>query len=766
MRMKGVVLVGGIAAGLMGGIAAGAAAAPAEVLPMAVWYGGGKARAPMLEPAPREKVELWRRDLRQIKALGFNAIRCWIDWASGEPAPGQYRFDTLDVLVGLAEQEGLKVIVQVYMDSAPEWVGRAHPDALFVSSNGAAIRPESSPGYCLDHPAVRKADLAFYEALARHLDASPAFLGFDLWSEPHVINWATPTYIENPEFCFCRNTVARFREWLRRKYGTLEALNASWYRRFASWDEVEPNRLSTILSYTDYIDWKRFIADKLGEDLRARTDAAKRGAPQRVATSHAAGVGLFSSPHWWEGQSDDWTMAAQVDYYGTSFYPKHSAFVDRDVEWRAALLDFARSFGFASGRRGFWIGELQAGFGTIALNVSPTVTPEDLRIWTWSALARGAKAICDYAYYPMSTGYESGGFGLVSLDGTPTARAREAGAIARVVDRHSALLLAARPVQAQVAVVYDPLAHFVGGRQRATAYGGPQGEVAGIERDSLLGIYRALFPTNVPVDFVHVEEMSAASLAPYRLVYLPYPPMLPARTGELLRDYVRDGGALVAEARVGWNDERGRAAETIPGFGLHEVFGAREAAIQTVEKPALHALDGMPGLQAGERLPGRWFEESFQPLGTSPQVVATLASGAPAAVVSRFGKGRTLLVGSYLSAGYVTRPDQTTRRFFTALLDWAGVRPVVAVSGDPVEVRLLRSGSEHVLFVLNHSAVRATSRVRVAGPLDGRSAEDLVSGAPATINTADGGYEIEVAVAPRDVRVIRVAAGSAVPARP
>jgi beta-galactosidase len=207
---------------------------------------------------------------------------------------------------------------------------------------------------------------------------------------------------------------------VKKKHGTLDALNASWYRQYVSWDEVEPNRLSTILSYTDYIDWKRFIADKLGEDLRARYQAAKRGAPDRVATSHAAGVGLFSSPHYWEGQSDDWTMAAQVDHYGTSFYPKHSAFVDRDVEWRGALLDFARSFGFARGGRGFWIGELQAGFGTIALNVSPSVTPADLRIWTWSALARGAKAIATYAYYPMSTGYESGGFGLIHLDGRLT----------------------------------------------------------------------------------------------------------------------------------------------------------------------------------------------------------------------------------------------------------------------------------------------------------------------------------------------------------
>jgi beta-galactosidase len=734
------------------------AAAEPSVFPMAVWYGGGKARAPMLEADPGAKKEVWRRDLRQIKALGFNAVRCWIDWASGEPAPGQYRLDTLDVLLSLAEEEGLKVVVQVYMDSAPEWVGRQYPDSFFVSSNGQAIRPESSPGYCMDHPGVRKADLAFYEAVARRAGASPAFLGFDLWSEPHVINWANPTYIDNPEFCFCRNTVARYREWLKRKYGSLEALNAAWYRRHASWDEVEPNRLSTILSYTDYVDWKRFIADKLGEDLRARYEAAKRGAPDRVATSHAAGVGLFSSPHYWEGQSDDWTMAAQVDHYGTSFYPKHSAFVDRDVEWRGALLDFARSFGFANGGRGFWIGELQGGFGTIALNVSPTVTPEDLRIWTWSALARGAKAICTYAYYPMSTGYESGGFGLIRLDGTITERARVAGGIARLVGEHSSLFLAARPPRSEVAVVYNPLAHFVGGRQRATPYGGPQGEVAGIERDSLLGIYRALFPTNVPLDFVHADHLKASDLAPYRLVVLPYPLMMPASAAAELREYVRAGGALVAEARAGWNDERGRAADTIPGLGLAEVVGARETDVQTVEKgkAALRAEEGLPGLRAGEVLPGRWYEESLEPIGAGPRVVARFASGTPAAVVSTFGKGKALMLGSYVSAGYVSQPGETGRRFFDGLLDWAGVRRPVAVAGDPVEVRLLESGREHLAFVFNHAATPATAVVTLRLPLDGRVVEEIAGGEAVAVQPTAEGFEWRGTIPPRDVRVLRI----------
>ena len=395
--------------------------------PMAVWYGGGKARAPMLERGAREKKEVWRKDVREIKALGFNALRAWIDWASGQPTERAHDFETLDVLLELAGEEGLKLVLQVYMDSAPQWIGEKYPDSFFVSSNGQAIRPESSPGYCRDHPGVRAADVAFYAALAERVQRSQAFVGWDLWSEPHVINWANPTWIQNPEFCFCPNTKQRFRSWLRHKYGSLDALNGAWYRRFTAWDQVEPSRMSTILSYTDYIDWKAFIVAKLGEDLKDRYDAVKRVAPRTIVTSHAAGVGLFASPHHWEGQADDWTMAAQVDFYGTSFYPKHSAFVDRDVPWRAALLDFTRSFGYDAGRGGFWVGELQGGFGTIALNVSPAVTADDLRIWTWSALARGAKGINYYAWHPMSTGYESGGFGLNHLDGTPTDRAREAG---------------------------------------------------------------------------------------------------------------------------------------------------------------------------------------------------------------------------------------------------------------------------------------------------------------------------------------------------
>ncbi len=750
------------AAGLCMHLRAAPPAQPPETqkfFPVAAWYGGGTARAPMLETQARSKKELWRKDVRQIKALGFNTVRAWIDWATGQPAERTYDFETLDVLLELATEEGLKLVLQVYMDSAPQWVGRKYPDSLFVSSNGQSITPESSPGYCRDHPGVRAADNAFYAALAERARQNAAFVGWDLWSEPHVINWANPTWIPNPEFCFCPHTINRFRGGLQNKYGSIANLTEAWYRRFNDWTEVQPSRMSTILSYTDYIDWKSFIVSKLGEDLRDRYEAVKRVAPATIVTSHAAGVGLFASPHHWEGQADDWTMARQVDFYGTSFYPKHSAFVDRDVPWRAALLDFTRSFGYDEGRNGFWVGELQGGFGTISVNVSPTVTTDDLRIWTWSALARGAKAINYYAWYPMSSGYESGGFGLNHLDGTTTDRAKAAGAIARVIDRNQQLFLGARPPRAELAVVYNPLGHFVGGRQRATAYGGPQGEVIGIERDSLLGVHRALFPRNVPLDYVHINHLSIEKLRQYKLVFLPYPLMLPQPSAPLFSEYVRHGGTLVAEARLGWNNERGYASDRIPGLGLWEVMGCRETAIETAPggrtKITWDSLD-LPGLAAGSVLPARWYKETLEPLSASARRVARFEDGATAAVMSTYGKGRTLMLGSYVSAAAQSTPSVEAERFFAGLLEWAGVTLPIQVTGAPIEARHLESGNDALLFLFNHGKDVARSTVRLRRDVGAYVAVDVTDGRPIAIESAGGSVVIGIELQPAAVQVLRI----------
>src|SRR5579871_5079055 len=75
---------------------------PSTFFPMAVWYGGGKARAPMMSPLDSSSAAAWGRDLDQIKAVGFNSVKCWVDWATAEPKPGVFDFKNLDLLMKLA----------------------------------------------------------------------------------------------------------------------------------------------------------------------------------------------------------------------------------------------------------------------------------------------------------------------------------------------------------------------------------------------------------------------------------------------------------------------------------------------------------------------------------------------------------------------------------------------------------------------------------------------------------------------------------------
>jgi beta-galactosidase len=393
------------------------------------------------------------------------------------------------------------------------------------------------------------------------------------------------------------------------------------------------------------------------------------------------------------------------------------------------------------------------------MNVSPTVTAEDIRIWTWSALARGSKATNYYAWYPMSTGYESGGFGLIQLDGTITERSRMAGSIAKVVDRNQNVFLGARPPKAEVAIVYNPLSYFVGGRQRQAAYGGPQGEVNGIERDSMLGIYRALFPTNVPLDFIHIGHLNQATLKQYKLVLLPYPLMIPEASAAQLKEYVRNGGNLVAEARLGWNNERGVASPTIPGMGLYEVMGCRETAVQTGKEGRTTLRwtgNDLNDFAAGEVLPARWYEETLEPLGPQAHAVAAFPSGAAAAIASTYGKGKTLMLGSYVGAAYETRRSAAGARFYAALLKWAGVKNPIAVAGGNAEVRYLESGKNTLVFAFNHGDQAIDASISLKLPARPARALDLVSQAPVNLFPAGDAVQMRGHIGPKDVWVVEL----------
>ncbi|WP_324716793.1 beta-galactosidase [Carboxydochorda subterranea] len=741
-------------------------ALPRPFLPVAAWYTAGPSRATMVEPLGPDGDDIVRRDLAHLREAGFNTVRGWIDWASGESSPGEYHFEALDRLLRHAGEMGLRVVLQLYLDSAPDWILQEFPDGRYVSQGGQAIDSQGSPGFCYDHPGVRQAAEHFMRAVAERVKDHAAFLAYDVWSEPHIVQWAYFDYLPQPAlFCYCHHSKQRFRRWLKGRYQDLAALNRAWYRGFVSWEAVDPPRFISLMTYTDFIDWQRFIIAKITEDLAWRARTIKSVDPVHPVTSHSAVPAVMVTPLVEQGEPDDWAVTKVVDIWGTSFYPKHvGAKETADPAVRGAYLDSTRS-ACASVGKPFWLGELQGGHGYVGTFAEP-VTAADIRAWTWGPISHGAKGLNFYAWRPMSRGYESAGFGLTHPDGSPTERSKAAGEVARLVDRYADLFAAAQVPQADAAILWNNDANILWGCLREKSPYVPS--------RALLGVYRALFERHYPVDFVHPDQIAgvaggaqgraarpvheevghagaggdagwaghdvgpgaALGLAPgpepievgrYRVIYMPFSIMVRRDVARGLAAFVEGGGTVVAEARTGWNDEAGVVDRSVPGSGLRELFGAQEhwtAGRRDLQEPVVLFVDPAPGVSGfeGGRVTGAFYQQALEPL--EAEVVGRFQDGEPAVTVRRAGRGQAVLVGSWVSLAYHVQRDPASGAFLAGFAQAAGARRPVLVEGaspGQVEARLSRGetreqGPFGILYVFNHSADELAVRLAVDPP--------------------------------------------------
>lgn len=733
-------------------------------IPIAVWYTGGRARATMVRPPDADSPQAWRHDLEQIKASGFNTVRCWVDWASGEPQPGEYHFETLDLLMDLTEELGLRVICQLYLDSAPDWLVQYHPDCRYVSAGGVEVDSQGAPGYCYDHPGVHAAAERFMETLAARFAPRPSFYAWDLWSEPHIVQWGYFDYLPQPAvFCYCHHTVQRFRDWLKQRYQNLDALNRAWYRTFSSWDVIPAPKFISLMTYTEYIDWLDFIMEKLAQDLRWRHDTVRR-ADHHITTSHSAVPSVLTLPLDEQGSPDDWKMPASVDVWGTSLYPKHVGAKDTsDPSFRAAMLTSTRSACSAAGAP-YWLGELQAGHGYVGMFASH-MTATDAAHYTWHPIAHGAKGLCFYAWHPMSSGYESGGFGMANLDGTPSDRALTAGAITRLVERDMALFAQGQPTKAEVAVCWNVDANVMWQCMRQPWHNVPS--------RSYVGAYRAFFQEHLPTDYIHPDQIAAGGLDAYRVLSLPFSLMTSRAMAAGVRAWVGKGGIVMAEARTAWNDETGYCGEAVPGFGLAEVFGCREAGAQGVDDQTPvriritqeHPL--LPLLKPGDIVIGASFKEVLEPLAPDAQVVGVFDDGQPAMVAHRYGEGWALFVGALLSLGFYRFGDENAGKVLKGLAQTAQLTKPVLVRGvdstvaSSVEPRLLEgtlpSGKRYwIFFGFNHTDGDIAPEFHINLPAGAYTAQDVTTSGNVELRQVEGRTVLQTTLPPQGIWVVKL----------
>ncbi|WP_101785085.1 beta-galactosidase [Nonomuraea indica] len=599
--------------------------------------------------------EVWRDDIRLMREAGVTIVTLGIfSWATVEPEPGRHDFGWLDEVMDLLGAAGIDVSLATGTASPPSWLSRRHPETLPVNRDGVRLSPGSRQHYCPSSPVYREAAVSLAVQMAKRYGAHPAL---KLW---HVGN----EYGCHVQECYCDVSAGDFRDWLRERYGDLDALNAAWSTTFWSqrvtdWADVLPPRTApTLRNPAQELDWRRFSSDALLACYRAERAVLQELTPDVPVTTNIMGM--------WEPVADYASWAADFDIVALDIYPEPK---DPAAHIDAAFFhDQMRSLG---GGRPYMMMET----ATSAISYRPPNRPKRTglnRLWSHQAVARGADAVMYFQWRASAGGAEKFHSAVVSHGGSDNRIFREAAALGAELATLSDV--AGGRVPAEVAVVHDYANWW------ALELDARPGELR--IPDRVRAHYAPLWHANVTVDVVPPE----ADLSAYKLVVVPNLYLCTDAAADGLRRHVEDGGHLLMSFFSGIADECDRIRlGGYPG-AFRELLGLRVEEFWPLS-------DGeRAGLSSGGS--ADLWADHIVPEGAEVLAAYTGGplAGLPAVTRHAYGAGTATYLG--------TRPDEQAMRDLVAdTLRLAGVAPVVA--GLPAGVEAVRRGSR--LFLLNHN---------------------------------------------------------------
>lgn len=202
------------------------------------------------------------------RALGFNAIESYVKWNFVERAPGVFDWSFYDAIAGELDRQGLQWFPLLIVGSAytlPDWYHDSNENAGFVCLEHR-IANDIQSTFCDNQV---KYVQRFLREFGRHYGSRKTLLGVRLGPSG---NYGEAQYPARGEWGYrwgpihthigywagdaCAQT--HFRAWLRRRYPSLEALNAAWGSRYGSFDEIEtflPVTARTRRQRADFADW-------------------------------------------------------------------------------------------------------------------------------------------------------------------------------------------------------------------------------------------------------------------------------------------------------------------------------------------------------------------------------------------------------------------------------------------------------------------------------------------------------------------------------
>ena len=600
------------------------------------------------EYMPYDRLE---QDVAMMKKAGINTVRiAESTWSTCEPQEGVFDFSHVERVMDAMEEAGIHVIIGTPTYAVPTWMVKAHPDVIAETVKGRGIYGARQI-MDITHPVY----LFYAERVIRELMKRTAHrkcvIGYQLDNETKYYGTAG------------KNVQEKFVKYLRTKFhNDLDAMNHEfgldyWSNRINAWEDF-PDVRGTINGSlgAEFEKFQRTLVDTF---LSWQADIVNEYRREEQFITH-------NFDFEWRGYS--YGVQPDVNHYhaakcltiaGTDIYhPSQDDLTGTEIAFGG---DMTRSLRHDN----YLLLETEAqGY--------PGWTPYkgQLRLQAYSHLASGANSVMYWHWHSIHNSFETYWKGLLSHDFAENATYKEACVIGREFREIGSHLVNLKK-QNKVAVLVSNEA------LTALKWFGIQATAAGNNgigyNDVVRWIYDALYQMNIECDFIWPES---ENLSQYKVIFVPALYAAPDTLLQKLKQYVADGGTLVATFKTGFANENVKVSHEVQPHILGDCLGVIYHQF-TFPKDV-----GLSGTIAHKESEAKVFMELLIPKGA--EVLASYKhynwNEYTAITRNHYGKGIAVYIGCMTD-------DKTLKAVITAALSASGVEipeekyPVIIRSG-------------------------------------------------------------------------------------
>lgn len=568
-----------------------------------------------------QDIELMQKANVNVVSLGIFA------WATLEPEEGRYNLDWMAEIIDKLYAAGVSVDLATPSGARPAWLARQYPEVLRVNADRKRILFGERHNHCYTSPVYREKVKQINQQLARRFGRHP---GVIMW---HLSN-------EYGGECHCPLCQQAFRDWLKARYGTIEAVNRAWNTKFWSHDYPDFDAIESPAPHGEHsvhglkLDWKRFVSHQTIDFMKWERDCVREIVPDAKVCTNMM--------YFYDG-IDYFDMAKALDLATWDAYPTWHKPTET-IEQTALDTGFMHDLIYSVKGQPFWLMENCPG-PTNWQPVSKVKKPGVNLFAGMQTVAHGGDGVLFFQWRQARGSSEKFHASMVSHDCREDNRIfMECAALGRTLREISAEV-AGTPRARQAAIVYDwsnkwALEDAQGPRNKGLSY-----------KHELLRHYAGLSRNGIDVQMVDQN----GDLTGYALVVAPMLYLLREDFAQKLRDFVAQGGTLVMTYWSGVVNETDLCYLGDAPHMLTDVLGVRRTEIDALydgESRRCTALDAaLPQAANGTLLCEVAALEGARPLMVYDE---DFFAGAPAVTVNAFGSGKAYYVATRFEEAFYT----------------------------------------------------------------------------------------------------------------